>query len=106
MGVSSPFERSQQIPAPFEGQDADSPKGCVPPDTYLGEIKGIPSNSAFTSSEFPSHSITRCMNAILNPLQQPGLRILNYLDDWLHINILELRAAHFPLCHLHLQTIK
>ncbi len=29
------------------------------------------------------HTFTRCMDAALSPLQQMGIRILNYLDDWL-----------------------
>ncbi len=28
-------------------------------------------------------TFTRCMDAALSPLQQMGIRILNYLDDWL-----------------------
>ncbi|KAK7899532.1 hypothetical protein WMY93_020385 [Mugilogobius chulae] len=28
-------------------------------------------------------TFTRCMDAVLGPLRQEGLRILNYLDDWL-----------------------
>ncbi len=29
------------------------------------------------------HTFTRCMDAVLGPLQQEGLRVMNYLDDWL-----------------------
>ncbi len=29
------------------------------------------------------HTFTRCMDATLSPLLQMGIRILNYLDDWL-----------------------
>ncbi len=29
------------------------------------------------------HTFTRCMDAALSPLRQMGIRILNYLDDWL-----------------------
>lgn len=28
-------------------------------------------------------TFTRCTDAVLGPLRQEGLRILNYLDDWL-----------------------
>ncbi len=29
------------------------------------------------------HTFTQCMDAALSPLRQMGIRILNYLDDWL-----------------------
>ncbi len=29
------------------------------------------------------HTFTTCMDTVLGPLRQEGLRILNYLDDWL-----------------------
>ncbi len=32
---------------------------------------------------FAPHTFTKCMNVALSPLRQMGIRILNYLEDWL-----------------------
>ncbi|XP_061576587.1 uncharacterized protein LOC133442594 [Cololabis saira] len=44
-------------------------------------------------------TFTRCMDAVLAPLRLQGLRILNYLDDWL------VCAASEELCHHHVALL-
>lgn len=44
-------------------------------------------------------TFTRCMDAVLAPMRQQGLRILNYLDDWL------LCAASEDLCRQHVALL-
>ncbi len=50
-------------------------------------------------------TFTRCMDVALSPLRQMGIRILNYLDDWLILAQLEaVSTSHktLLLSHLHL----
>ncbi|XP_030008050.1 uncharacterized protein LOC115431636 [Sphaeramia orbicularis] len=44
-------------------------------------------------------TFTRCMDATLGPLRRQGLRILNYLDDWL------ICAQTEEQCHCHVQML-
>ncbi|CAL9704266.1 unnamed protein product [Knipowitschia caucasica] len=44
-------------------------------------------------------TFTRCMEAVLSPLRQEGIRILNYLDDWL------LCAGTQQECRAHLSLL-
>ena len=39
-------------------------------------------------------TFTRCMDAALSPLRQGGIRILNYLDDWLVCAVSEEQCRH------------
>lgn len=44
-------------------------------------------------------TFTRCMDAVLGPLRKEGLRILNYLDDWL------VCAHSAEQCHQHIARL-
>ena len=51
-------------------------------------------------------TFTRCMDAVLAPLRQQGLSILNYLDDWLICaNSEELCRQHVALLLTHIQCL-
>lgn len=39
-------------------------------------------------------TFTRCMDAVLSPLRRRGIRILNYLDDWLVCAVSEEQCRH------------
>ncbi len=41
-------------------------------------------------------TFTRCMDAALSPLQQMGIRILNYLNDWLILAQLQVVLTSHP----------
>ncbi len=46
-------------------------------------------------------TFTKCMDAALSPLRQMGIRILNYLDDWLILAQSEVELlSHRTLSHL------
>ncbi len=49
-------------------------------------------------------TFTKCMDAALAPLRFQGIRVLNYLDDWLilaHSRELVSRHRDIVLCHIH-----
>ncbi len=49
-------------------------------------------------------TFTKCMDAALAPLRLQGIRVLNYLDDWLilaHSRELVSRHRDIVLCHIH-----
>ncbi len=49
-------------------------------------------------------TFTKCMDAALAPLRLQGIRVLNYLDDWLilaHSRELVSRHGDIVLCHIH-----
>lgn len=68
------------------------------------EFKALPFGISLAPRTF-----TRCMEAVLSPLRQRGIRILNYLDDWLlcarsedqcqaHLSFLLEHLKHLGLC--------
>ncbi len=51
-----------------------------------------------------SRTFTKCMDAALAPLRLQGIRVLNYLDDWLilaHSRELMIRHRDIVLAHIH-----
>ncbi len=52
------------------------------------------------------HTFTKCMDAALYPLRQKGIRILNYLDDWLILAQSEVELlSHRTLILSHLERL-
>ncbi len=52
------------------------------------------------------HTFTKCMDAALSPLRQMGIRILNYLDDWLILAQSEVELlSHRTLILSHLERL-
>ncbi len=63
------------------------------------QYKVLPFGLALTPRTF-----TKCMDAALAPLRLQGIRVLNYLDDWLilaHSRELVSRHRDIVLCHIH-----
>ncbi len=51
-------------------------------------------------------TFTKCMDAVLSPLKQKGVRILNYLDDWLILAQSEAKLiSHRSLLLSHLKCL-
>ncbi len=51
-------------------------------------------------------TFTKCMDAALSPLRQMGIRILNYLDDWLVLTLSEVELLyHRSLLLSHLECL-
>ncbi len=51
-------------------------------------------------------TFTKCMDAALSPLRQMGIRILNYLDDWLILAQSEVELlSHRTLILSHLECL-
>ncbi len=54
----------------------------------------------------PPRTFTKCMDAALSPLRQMGIRILNYLDDWLILAQSEVELlSHRTLILSHLERL-
>ncbi len=55
---------------------------------------------------WPPRTFTKCMDAALSPLRQMGIRILNYLDDWLILAQSEVELlSHRTLILSHLERL-
>ncbi len=74
-------------------------KGCLfshsgsPPPQVLPEIcirgDSVPIHSPALRLMSGPRTFKKCMDAALSPLKQSGMRILNYLDDWLVLALSE-----------------
>ncbi len=86
------------------------PKGCIfshPGRSATQEVpsvclwrEGLPIQPALR----PGFGATKCMDAALAPLRLQGIRVLNYLDDWLilaHSRELVSRHRDIVLRHIH-----
>ncbi len=90
------------------------PEGCVfshPGRSKTQEIpsvrlwrEGLPIQGPALRPGFGPEDITKCMDAALAPLRLQGIRVLNYLDDWLilaHSRELVSRHTDIVLGHIH-----
>ncbi len=90
------------------------PEGCVFSHPGRSETQEIPSvrlwreglsiQGSALRPGFGPEDITKCMDAALAPLRLQGIRVLNYLDDWLilaHSRELVSRHRDIVLGHIH-----
>ncbi len=66
--------------------------------------EGLPIQGSALRPGFGPRTFTKCMDAALAPLRLQGIRVLNYLDDWLilaHSRELVSRHRDIVLGHIH-----
>ncbi|KAK3518148.1 hypothetical protein QTP70_033243 [Hemibagrus guttatus] len=49
------------------------------------------------------HTFTKCMDAALAPLHLQGIRVLNYLDEWLILHSKDMAASHRDIVLAHMR---
>ncbi len=83
-----------------------------PPSQTILEIRlrgsGLPVHgpTLWAVSSLAPRTFTKCMDAALSPLRQMGIRILNYLDDWLILAQSEVELlSHRTLILSHLERL-
>ncbi len=75
-------------------------------DSFGSPLEGRLTNTRSCPSAWlwPPRTFTKCMDAALAPLRLQGIRVLNYLDDWLilaHSRELVSRHRDIVLGHIH-----
>ncbi len=81
-----------------------------PPSQTILEIRlrgsGLPVHGPNFGLSLAPRTFTKCMDAALSPLRQMGIRILNYLDDWLILAQSEVELlSHRTLILSHLERL-